>query len=268
MNWRATARCISARRLTDIAALGPVAALARAVLDVLVPPQCPTCDQIVSAPGLFCAPCFGRVGFVTEPYCVCCGVMFAHAGQGGPERLCPVCRMATPAFSRARAAFRYDVHARRLILPFKHADRTEHCDVLATHMARAGAALLRDADVLVPVPLHRRRLLRRRYNQAALLALSLARASGLQVIPDGLERLRPTPPLGGQSATERQATVEGAFVVRPRRAGRIAGRRVVLIDDVMTSGATANACAVALRAAGAGDVTVLVAARVPDPRLA
>jgi ComF family protein len=224
MSWRATARCASACRLTDFAVLRPVAALARAVLDVLVPPQCPTCDQLVS--------------------------------------------IATPAFSRARAAFRYDVYARRLILPFKHADRTEHCDVLATHMARAGAALLRDADVLVPVPLHRRRLRRRRYNQAALLARALARASGLQVIPDALERLRPTPPLGGQSATERHATVDGAFAVRPRRAGRIAGRRVVLIDDVMTSGATANACAAALRAAGAADVMALVAARVPDPRLA
>jgi len=194
--------------------------------------------------------------------------MFAHAGQGGPERLCPACRAAMPAFSRARAAFRYDAHARRLILPFKHADRTEHCDVLAAHMARAGAGLLRDADVLVPVPLHRRRLLRRRYNQAALLTLSLARASGVRAIPDGLVRLRPTPPLGGQNAVERQATVDGAFAVRPRRAGQIAGRRVVLIDDVMTSGATANACAAALRAAGAADVTVLVAARVPDPRLA
>lgn len=221
----------------------------------------------MSAPGLFCADCFSRVGFVTEPFCLGCGVMFAHAAQGGPERLCPSCRAAAPAFSRARAAFRYDVHARRLILPFKHADRTEYRHVLATHMARAGAGLLRETDVLVPVPLHRRRLLQRRYNQAALLAVSVARTGRLTVIPDGLVRLRATRPLGDKTATERHAALDGAFAVRSRRISQIAGRRVTLIDDVMTSGATANACAAALRAAGAVDVAVLVAARVPDPRL-
>jgi ComF family protein len=162
---------------------------------------------------------------------------------------------------------RYDAQGRRLILPFKHADRTELATVLAPHMARAGATLLREADLLVPVPLHRGRLFRRRYNQAALLAKAVGRIAGRACVPDALHRLRATESLGEKSATERAAEVAGAFAVRPSRARRIIDRRVLLIDDVMTSGATDNACATALLAAGATSVDVLVAARVPDPRL-
>jgi ComF family protein len=241
--------------------------LGRAALDLLFPPHCSSCDALVNGHGLFCASCFSRVGFVTEPCCVACGVMFAYTAQGGPEHLCSACRAAPPAFSGARAAFRYDERARRLILPFKHADRTENARILATHMARAGAALLREADIIVPIPLHRQRLFHRRYNQAALLARVLARNSGVPVLLDGLMRHRPTPPLGDKAATERHAMLDRAFAIRPARAKRIAGTRVLLIDDVMTSGATANACADVLRSAGALDVLVLVAARVPDPRL-
>jgi ComF family protein len=244
-----------------------LASFGRAALDLLVPPHCPSCDELVATPGLFCAACFARVGFVTEPCCVACGVMFAYAAQGGTERLCPTCRAAPPAFSRARAAFRYDAHARRLILPFKHADRTEHARILAAHMARAGTALLREADLLVPIPLHRHRLFHRRYNQAVLLARRLAATSGVALLADGLMRHRATPPLGDKAAVERHAVMDGVFSIRPSRAARIIGSRVLLIDDVMTSGATANACAAVLRAAGAADITVLVAARVPDPRL-
>jgi ComF family protein len=170
-------------------------------------------------------------------------------------------------FRHARAALRYDTQGRRLILPFKHADRTELASVLAPHMARAGAALLRDADLLVPVPLHRGRLFRRRYNQAALLAQAVARIADRPAVPDALRRERATASLGEKSATERTAEVAGAFAVRPSRAKQIVGKQVLLIDDVMTSGATANACADVLLAAGATSVDVLVAARVPDPRL-
>ncbi len=244
-----------------------LAAAWRAAFDLLLPPHCPTCDEPVSAPGLFCAACFNRVGFATEPCCAVCGVMFAYAAQGGAEGLCPGCRAAPPAYSRARAAFRYDAHARRLILPFKHADRTEHARILAAHMARTGGALLREADLLVPIPLHRQRLFRRRYNQAALLGRWLSKASGVPMVPDGLIRHRATPALGEKTAAERHALLDGVFAVRPSRAADIADRRVLLVDDVMTSGATANACADVLRSAGARDVVVLVAARVPDPRL-
>ncbi len=139
--------------------------------------------------------------------------------------------------------------------------------MLAPHMARAGAALLRDADVLVPVPLHRRRLFERRYNQAALLAKAVGRLAGPPCLPDLLIRQRATQSLGEMTAAERAAEVADAFAVRPRLAADLAGRRVLLVDDVLTSGATANACAAALFAAGAAAVDVLVAARVPDPRL-
>jgi ComF family protein len=240
---------------------------APAALDLLLPPTCPTCNETVDAPDLFCVDCFGKIGFATEPCCAVCGVMFAYAAQGGPDGLCPGCRAGLPVFSRGRAAFRYGEHARRMILPFKHADRTEAARVLAAFMARAGAALLRDADVLIPIPLHRSRLLARRYNQAALLAWSLRRHCGLPVLPDALIRRRATPSLGHMTAAERIVALSGVIAVRPSRIGRIDGRRALLIDDVMASGATANACAMALRQAGAADVLLLVAARVPDPRL-
>ena len=155
----------------------------------------------------------------------------------------------------------------RLILPFKHADRIELVRGLAPLMARAGAALLAGAEILVPVPLHRRRLFTRRYNQAALLARALGGVARRPAILDALIRHRATVPLGDRNAEERALEVAGAFIVRPGRAAALAGRHVLLIDDVMTSGATANACARALRGAGAAAVDVLVAARVPDPRL-
>ena len=130
-----------------------------------------------------------------------------------------------------------------------------------------GAALLRETDLVVPVPLHRARLFRRRYNQAALLAYAVGRAARRPVLPDGLRRLRATASLGDKTAEERATEMDSAIAVRRNRLARIAGRRVLLIDDVLTSGATANACAAALKQAGAAGVDVLVAARVPDPRL-
>lgn len=239
----------------------------RALLDLLLPPQCVTCDAPVDSPGLLCADCFRRTGFITEPFCARCGVPFGSVAQGGRDGLCPGCRDAPPVFHRARAALRYDAQGRSLILPFKHADRTELGAVLVPHMARAGAALLREADVLVPVPLHRWRLLRRRYNQAALLARAVGKIAGRPCLPDALLRQRSTASLGEKSAAERAAEVAGAFAVRASRAAQLTGKRVLLVDDVMTSGATANACTTVLLEAGATAVDVLAAARVPDPRL-
>jgi ComF family protein len=238
----------------------------RAALDLLLPPTCIACDRPVDAPGLLCPGCFRRTGFITAPCCAVCGVPFDAQGLGGSDGLCPGCDVARPDFDRARAALRYDAGARRLILPFKHGDRTEMARALAPMMARAGAALLAGADLLVPVPLHRWRLFRRRYNQAALLAEALSRISGVPSQPDALSRRRDTAALGGKSAGERRAEVAGVFAVRPARAARVDGRRILLIDDVLTSGATASACARALKSAGAASVDVLAAARVPLPR--
>jgi ComF family protein len=241
--------------------------LARVALDALLPPICLTCDAPVGAQGQFCAPCFATMSFVTAPCCDRCGVPFSHAGQALPGGLCAGCTMAPPPWGRARAALAYDAQSRRVLLPLKYADRTDLAAALAPLMARAGAALLREADVLVPVPLHRRRLVARRYNQSALLAAALARLSGVPAVPDALLRTRATATLTGLNREARARMVKGAFAPRPSRLAALIGRRVLLIDDVLTSGATAGACAQALRAAGAAAVDVLVAARVPDPQM-
>jgi len=237
------------------------------VVDVLLPPHCLTCDSPVSAPGQFCLACFARTGFVTAPLCDCCGVPFEAAGQGGLDSVCEGCRLRPPPWGAARAALRYDDQARRILMPFKYGDRVEVARALAPHMARAGGALLRQADLLVPVPLHRRRLLSRRYNQAALLVQALSRISGRPAVLDGLQRVRPTASLGLSSAAQRRAEVAGAFRARPSRLAILADARVLLVDDVLTSGATAEACVRALLAAGVARVDVLAAARVPDPRM-
>ncbi len=254
-----------ARSLAAAARTGGAWAL-RGMLDALLPPHCLLCEAAVDAQGSLCAGCFSGLSFVTEPCCARCGVPFPRAAAG-KGAVCPSCADRPPAFEAARAALRYDAGSQRLILPFKHGDRTELAAPLARHMARAGAPLRARADLLAPVPLHPRRLLKRRYNQSALLAARLARAVGKPHLPDLLRRRRATPPLGEAGAAERASLVSGAFSVSRRGTARIAGRRVLLVDDVLTSGATASACAEALLAAGAAAVDVLAAARVPDPRL-
>ena len=236
-------------------------------LDLLLPPRCAACDNPVGVQGQLCSACFGRTNFVTVPLCARCGVPFSSAEQGDADGVCPTCHERPPLFRHARAALRYDEQARRLILPLKHGDRIELAHILAPMMTRAGAALLAAADVLVPVPLHRRRLFERKYNQAALLAHAVGRLAGRPVLSDALIRTRSTAPLDEKSPEERAREVAGSFETRRRRVGQIVGRAVLLVDDVMTSGATANACSVALLEAGASTVDVLVAARVPDPRL-
>jgi ComF family protein len=236
------------------------------LLDALLPPRCLACDSEVADQGTLCPACFSGLSPITAPWCARCGVPFAHDAQA-VDTLCPRCRARPPAFASARAALRYDAGAKRLILPFKHADRTELAWPLARQMARAGAPLLARAELIVPVPAHWRRLIGRRYDQAALLARALGGIAGRPVAPDLLRRSRRTPPLADKGAAERAATVEGAFALSRGGAARVAGRHVLLVDDVMTSGATAEACALALLAGGATAVEVLAAARVPDPRL-
>jgi ComF family protein len=240
---------------------------ARHVLDLLLPPNCLACDTVVEAEGQFCLSCFRKASFISAPMCRHCGVPLPHGHAVGASGLCLVCAAAPPAFTRARAALRYDALAQGLILPFKHADRTEAAQGLALLMARAGAKLLAECDLLVPVPLHAHRLRLRRYNQSALLATALGRIAGRPVLRDALLRNRATAVLGPLGFGERRSELEGAICVRERHKNRLAGQTILLIDDVMTSGATANACALALRNAGAKRIDVLTAARVPDPRL-
>ena len=232
-----------------------------AMLDVVLPGRCLTCDASVEGMGRLCTACFQATNFVTDPCCIRCGTPFGHQGQGGLVRSCLPCQREPPPWRQARAAMVYDDQARRMLLPLKHGDRVELASPLAGYMARAGAALLREADVVVPVPLHRRRLLARRYNQSALLSLAIGRIARRPAVPDALQRVRATASLAGMTRRERAATVAGAFKVRPGREAAIAGKRVILVDDVLTTGATAGACTRALLAGGAANVDLVVGAR-------
>jgi ComF family protein len=240
------------------------------VLDLLLPALCLTCDAVVDTPGALCPACFRQTGFITAPCCETCGAPFSRAeaavGAAQRGRMCADCQDDPPPWGRARAALRYDVQARRLVLPLKYGDRTELAPALAAMMMRAGAELVREAEVIVPVPLHRTRLISRRFNQAALIAAQIARRSGRPVMLDGLVRVRRTAALAALPAEARRLEMEGAVAVRPGRVAQLRGKRVLLVDDVLTSGATARACAFALMTAGVACIDVLVAARVSDPR--
>lgn len=203
---------------------------------------------------------WSRIAFLEDPVCDGCGSPFEF--DPGPGVRCPACTARPRAFDRARAACLYDEASRDLILKLKHADRTDLAGLMARWLSRSARPLLADADVVVPVPLHRWRLLRRRYNQAAEIARPLARGAGLAFLPDALERVRDTATQGGKSATGRRRNVAGAFAVRAGQRDRLAGLRVLLVDDVLTTGATAHACARALKAAGAAAVHVAVIAKV------
>jgi ComF family protein len=253
--------------MSALARLRPVAGLfARGALDLLLPPVCLTCDRPVAAPGQFCAGCFAATTFITAPCCDACGLPLRSRDEADEDGWCRDCRYAPPPWEAARAALRYDAQAARLLLPFKYADRPELAAALAAMMARAGAALLERAEVLVPVPLHRRRLFARRYNQASLLAVALARKAGRPVCRDALRRTRATTVLGHLGAAAREASLAGAFAVRAHRADEVRGRRVLLVDDVLTSGATARACTHVLLLAGAAAVDVLAVARTTHDR--
>lgn len=203
--------------------------------------------------------CWGGLRFIGAPQCARCGVPFVLYMPEGT--LCGACLQAPPVYDRARAAFGYDGVGRSLVLGFKMADRTYCVPAFAAWLERAGAALIADADLLVPVPLHRWRLFARRFNQSALLTSDLARRTGKPWSPAVLVRRRATPSQASLPAAERRRNVRGVFAVPARARGLIEGRRVLLIDDVLNTGSTANACAETLLKAKAAAVDVLTLTR-------
>ena len=232
------------------------------VLDFGLPPLCPTCRTPVAAGSGLCAACWSRLSFIAPPYCERLGIPFVY--DPGPGILSMQAIAAPPAYTRARAAVRYDEIARGLVHALKYGDRLDLAPTMGGWMARAGRELLADADALVPVPLHWRRLWARRFNQAALLATVMADLRGMPMLVDALKRVRATPQQVGMTRAERAGNVQSAFRLTEHGVAAVRGRRVVLVDDVMTTGATAEACARALSRAGAARVDVIVFACVLD----
>jgi ComF family protein len=234
---------------------------ARLALDIALPTLCVACREPVDGEGV-CADCWARLSFIEPPYCPKLGIPFVY--DPGPGLLSMEAIADPPAYQRARAAVRYDDVARTLVHALKYQDRTDLAPAMGRWMARAGRELLDEADVLVPVPLHWRRAWGRRYNQSGALARVVARQTGVKVATEALRRVRPTQQQIGLSRSQRASNVQGAFKVAKARQSEIQGRRVVLVDDVLTSGATTDACARALLRAKAASVDVLVFARVVD----
>lgn len=240
-------------------------ALGGVLADALLPPRCLATGEIVDRQGQLSAGAWRDINFIAQPFCMRCGLPFPFGIGEGQDNACAACLADPPDYDRARAVFQYDDASRAMILRFKHGDRLEGAPAFAAWMARAGADLLRDAEVLVPVPLHRKRLFRRRYNQSAVLPLGLAKRQAVPVIVDALLRARHTPSMAGLSRDARRRNLQGAIMVRPGREMLLRDRRVLLIDDVLTTGATAEACARAARKAGAARVDILTLARVVRP---
>jgi ComF family protein len=230
--------------------------------DVALPPLCPACRGLVGDGGGLCAACWSQLSFIARPYCERLGTPFGY--DPGPGVLSSEAVDDPPAFARARAAVRYDDIASALVHALKYGDRLDLAPAMGRWMAQAGRELTDGADALVPVPLHWRRLWARRFNQAAALAQEVSKASGVPVVDTALRRMRSTPQQVGLDRSDRADNVQGAFAVPDERTPAVAGKRLVLVDDVLTSGATVGACTRALLRAGAAQVDVLVFARVVD----
>lgn len=235
------------------------------VLQTVFPSECLSCAERVEEPFAICGICWAETSFILGASCDLCGTGLPGQTRGAGEVLtCSECETTARPWDHGRAVFGYDGIGRKLVLALKHGDRADIARAAGPWMARAGADLFQDNPVILPIPLHWTRLARRRFNQAALLAWSLVRHTEqpLQVEPTALLRLRPTPTQEGRDYDARHQNVTDTMLAHPRRGACLAGRSVVLIDDVMTSGATFTAATEACRAAGAEKVSVLALARV------
>jgi ComF family protein len=229
----------------------------RSLLNLFFPPQCMVCDVLVPTHGTLCMDCWNSVPFISEPMCACCGLPLEFAVD--ENTLCGECLREHPPYSRARAAFVYNDTSRMLVLKLKYQDEMYLAPIFGPWLRSAGAELLRASDVIIPVPLHYWRMVGRRYNQSLLLARAIASDGGIPVIADGLKRIRHTKQQAGLTRPQRQKNVKNAFAAN--RPERIKNKSILLIDDVMTTGATLAACTETLLKAGASQVNVLTLAR-------
>lgn len=235
-------------------------AMLQFLVDGLFPPRCPSCQLAVDAHGNFCAPCFSQLRMIHDPLCHGCGTPFVVALPGEGNWRCPTCLETPPVYEAARAALVYDAVSAPLVSALKFNDQWAHIGRYVAMMHRAGAPLFPGTDFLVPVPLHWRRLWRRRFNQSALLAFGLATETGITCLPDMLRRERYTRPQMRLKREERLKNVRHAFMLHDKYAALVQGKVILLVDDVRTTGATVDACARALKKAGAKEVRVLTLA--------
>ena len=245
---------------------GPrIAAFGRSLADLILPPLAHDSPEATASAGLT-PDAWSRVVFLEAPVCDGCGAAFEADGGAFAADRCAACIAQPYAFARARSACVYDEASRGLILKFKHGDQQQFAGLFARWLGRSAAELTADCDAVVPVPLHPLRLLTRRFNQAAEVARPLARAANLDYLPDALNRARATASQGGKSLRGRRLNVKKAFSVSEGGRRSIKGRRILLVDDVLTTGATAEACARAMLDAGARAVDLAVIARVRSAR--
>ena len=243
---------------------GLLATALGSLADLLLPPVCIVCRTRIGNHGLVCGACFAEIDFIAAPLCERLGVPLPYETGDGPN-LSASAIANPPAYDRARAAARYSATMRDLIQSFKYRDRHEGLPLFGRWLVKAGHELLADADLIVPVPLYRSRLWSRRFNQSALLAQEAGRLSGVPVDCFVLKRVRATASQVGLTAKQRKRNVAGAFKIDPAGKERIRGKRVIVVDDVVTTGATVEACAKTLKWAGAAHIDVLALARAVEP---
>lgn len=233
------------------------------LINAVLPPRCIRCGKILSERNGLCAECFQKIRFVSEPYCKRCGFPFLSESEqyNSVGQLCGECmKEKRPLFILRRFAFIYDDESKNLILGFKFLDRTNYAETLANMLRRAGADIWKEKpDLLIPVPIHRKRLLERRYNQSALLVQCLSKQTGICADFTSLQRVRHTVPQVELSGSARRNNLKHAFAVKA--IDKIKGKKVVLIDDVETTGSTLKECAKVLKKAGVAKIYALTLSR-------
>jgi ComF family protein len=233
--------------------------LLKTAVDIIFPAQCLACPTIVTVKGNLCHHCWDNIAFISSPQCEKCGMPFELENSSG--MLCGNCIGENgPRYDKARAVIQYDESSRNLITNFKYSDKTHSCKHFAAWMVRVGQEFIENADIIAPVPLHRIRLFTRRYNQSALLAKSISQQCGVPAHNRLLIRTKNTPPQASLTFKQRTINVRNAFKVNSTYANKITGKNIILVDDVITTGSTINACVRALKKSGAGEVYVLTLA--------